>query len=134
MSGDLIEKSLAVGTGATANRGQRRSERVALHIPLKMSARLPDGRRICVEVKTQVVNAHGGLLDVGMEFAPGQKIMLNNNRNPKLVTATILRVERCKDGRCFAAFEFEFPTPDFWPVSFPPNDLGFDEKAVKGDK
>ena len=48
--------------------------------------------------------------------------MLNNCRSPELVTATILRVERSEDGRCFAAFEFEFSTPTFWPVSFPPDD------------
>jgi hypothetical protein len=134
MSGDFIEKNLAVGNGATANRRQRRSERVALHIPLKMSARLPDGRRICLAVKTQVVNAHGGLLEAGMEFEPGQKIMLNNNRSPQLITATILRVEPCKDGRCFATFEFEFPTTDFWPPSSPFNDLEFDEESVKDEK
>jgi hypothetical protein len=125
MSGDILEKGLAVKNDAIVERGRRRSERVALHIPLKMSARLPDGRRICIEVKTQVVNAHGGLLDVGMDLEPGQRIMLNNCCSPELVTAIILRVERCEDGRCFAAFEFEFPTPAFWPISIPPDDLSW---------
>jgi hypothetical protein len=123
--GDILEKSLSVRNDATVERGRRRSERVALRIPLKMTARLAGGRRICVEVKTQVVNAHGGLLDIGMELAPGQRVMLNNNRGPDLVTATILRVERREEGRFFAAFEFEFPVHDFWPVVFPPDDLSW---------
>ena len=84
MPGDILEKSLSVKNDATVERGRRRSERVALRIPLKMTARLAGGRRICVEVKTQVVNAHGGLLDIGMELDPGQRIMLNNNRGPEL--------------------------------------------------
>jgi hypothetical protein len=125
MPGDILEKSLSVRNDATVERGRRRSERVALRIPLKMTARLAGGRRICVEVKTQVVNAHGGLLDIGMELDPGQRIMLNNNRGPELVTATILRVERHEEGRFFAAFEFEFPVHDFWPVAFPPDDLSW---------
>jgi hypothetical protein len=125
MASDITEKSLAVKNDATVERGRRRSERVALRIPLKLSARLADGRRICVEVKTQVVNAHGGLLDIGMELEPGQRIMLNNNRSPEVVTATVLRVEKYEEGRCLAAFEFEFPVSGFWPVAFPPDDLSW---------
>jgi hypothetical protein len=74
-------------------REARRSERVMLKVPLQLSARLPTGQRIRIGVMTLVVNAHGGLLDVGMEIEPGQRIMLNNHRNPELVTATVLRVE-----------------------------------------
>ena len=53
-------------------RDQRRSERVMLTIPLKLSARLPDGQRISIDVKTQIVNAHGGLLTMGIGLEPGQ--------------------------------------------------------------
>jgi hypothetical protein len=125
MPGDILEKSLSVSNDATVAHGRRRSERVALRITLTLTARLAGGRRICVEVKSQVVNAHGGLLEVGMELAPGQRVMLNNNRGSELVTATILRVERYEEGRFFAAFEFEFPVNDFWPVTFPPDDLSW---------
>jgi len=117
----ILEKSLAVTNNATVERGRRRSERVALEIPIKLTARMPNGRRVCIEVKTQVVNAHGGLIDMGMEMEPGQRIMLNNNRSPELVTATILRIEKSELGRFSAAFEFEFPVVQFWPVTFPAN-------------
>jgi hypothetical protein len=117
---DIVEKSLAVTTDTTLERGRRRSERVALKVPLKLTARMPDGHRICIEVQTQVVNAHGGLLDMGIELEPGQRIMLNNNRSAELVTASILRIEKTELGRFFAAFEFEYPVVEFWPVSFPP--------------
>jgi hypothetical protein len=125
MPEDILTKSLSVKNDATVERGHRRSERVALQIPLKMSARLPEGRRICIEVKTQVVNEHGGLLDLGMHLEPGQRVMLNNCRDPELVTATILRIEKLEEGRYFAAFEFEFPVHDFWPLYFPPDDLSW---------
>ena len=115
-----IEKNLATTSDTLVARGRRRSERVALCVPLKLSARLENGNTICIEVKTQVVNAHGGLLDAGMRLEPGQRIMLNNHRSPELVTATVLRVEDSEQGRWLAAFEFEFPVHDFWPVIFPP--------------
>jgi len=115
-----IEKNLATTSDTLVARGRRRSGRVALCVPLKLSARLENGNTICIEVKTQVVNAHGGLLDAGMRLEPGQRIMLNNHRSPELVTATVLRVEDSEQGRWLAAFEFEFPVHDFWPVIFPP--------------
>jgi hypothetical protein len=108
-------------TADLPGREARRSERVMLKVPLQLSARLPTGQRIRIEVMTLVVNAHGGLLDVGMEIEPGQKVMLNNRRSPELVTATVLRVENTELGRYFVAFEFEFPVHDFWPVDFPPD-------------
>lgn len=126
MPRDILEQSLAVTNNATVERGRRRSERVALQIPIKLSARMPDGQRICIEVKTKVVNAHGGLLEMGIEMQAGQRIMLNNNRSPELVTATVLRIEKSEEGRYSAAFEFEFPVAHFWPVTFPPdNDLSW---------
>jgi hypothetical protein len=94
---------------------------VALKLPLKLTARMPDGHRICIEVQTQVADARGGLLDMGIELEPGQRIMLNNNRSSELVSATILRNEKSEPGRFLAAFEFEYPVVQFWPISFPPN-------------
>lgn len=118
---DIVETSLAVTADTTLEKGRRRSERVALKVSLKLTARLPDSNRICIEVQTQVVNAHGGLLDMGIALEPGQRIMLNNNRSPEQVTATILRIEKSEPGRFLAAFEFEYPVTEFWPVYFPPD-------------
>jgi hypothetical protein len=69
-----------------------------------------------------VVNAHGGLLDVGMEMVKGQQIRLSNSKTDIVTTGKVLRVEESKDGRFSVAFEFESPAPHFWPVSFPPRD------------
>ena len=108
-------------THAVPARGPRRGERVILQIPLQLSARLPDGHKIRIEVKALVVNAHGGLLDVGMELEPGQRIMLSHARWSEPVTATVLRVEESDDARYSVAFGLEFPVTSFWPVTFPPD-------------
>jgi hypothetical protein len=107
----------------TEARSRRRSERVVLRIPLQLSAALPDGKRINVEAHTLVVNAHGGLLDIGIELVRGQEIRLRNMKTELFISGRVLRVEQPEEGGHFSvAFEFESPCPQFWPVSFPPTD------------
>ena len=116
-------KSGFSGTSSTSEeRSRRRSERVVLCVPILLSARILHGRRISIDAKSLVVNAHGGLLDVGLELMKGQHIILNNPITERVATGKILRVERSEEGRFFVAFEFEFPTPNFWPIVFPPAD------------
>jgi len=107
---------------ATTEKSRRRSGRVLLRVPLQLSAKLPDGKRISIEAHTLVVNAHGGLLDVGMEMPRGQQVILSNSRTDKVASGKVLRVEGSETGRFSVAFEFEFPAPSFWPVNFPPPD------------
>jgi hypothetical protein len=118
-----ISKSRPDSTGsATTEKSRRRSERVVLRIPLQLSAQMPDGKRICIEVYTLVVNAHGGLLDMGIEMVAGQKVLLSNSKTENANTGKVLRVEKSEEGPYSVAFEFEFPSPNFWPISFPPSD------------
>jgi len=83
---------------------------------------MPDGKRISIQAHTLVVNAHGGLLDVGMEMIRGQQVILSNSRTERVASGKVLRVEGSEAGRFSLAFEFEFPAPSFWPVNFPPLD------------
>ncbi len=107
---------------STTEKIRRRSERVVLRIPLQLSAKMPDGKRISIQAHTLVVNAHGGLLDVGMEMIRGQQVILSNSRTERVASGKVLRVEGSEAGRFSLAFEFEFPAPSFWPVNFPPLD------------
>lgn len=118
------------GSGTIEERNRRRSERVVLRVPLQLSARMPDGKRISIEVYSLVVNAHGGLLEMGMEMLSGQQLILTNPRNEKVASGKIVRVEASKEGRFSVAFAFEFPAPSFWPVSFPPADWSLVAAAV----
>lgn len=109
-------------TNAVDERNRRRSERVVLRVPVHLSALMPGGKRISIEAHSLVVNAHGGLLDTGIEMAKGQQICLSNSRTDIVATGTVLRVEGSGEGRFSVVFEFECPAPHFWPVSFPPRD------------
>jgi hypothetical protein len=130
MAGDVTKSGLSKTGSATDERGRRRSERVVLRVTLQLAAKMPDGKRINIEAHSLVVNAHGGLLEVGMELFRGQHIILNNARTEKAATGTVLRVEGLKEGRFSIAFEFEYPAPSFWPVVFPPADWASSAEAV----
>jgi sorbitol-specific phosphotransferase system component IIA len=122
MPEDVAKSSSDRTTNTLEERNRRRSERVVLRVPVGLSARMPEGKRINIEAHTLVVNAHGGLLDVGMELVRGQKIRLSNVRTEIVVSGRVVRVEASELGRFSIAFEFESPAPHFWPVSFPPAD------------
>jgi hypothetical protein len=122
MSGEISKSSPDSAAGTMEGRNRRRSERVVLRIPLQLSAKMPGGKRVCIEAHTLVVNAHGGLLDVGLELLAKQQVLLSNTRTEKVATAKVVRVKGSEDGRFSVGFEFEFPAPSFWPVSFPPPD------------
>jgi len=130
MAENITKSETNKATSATEERNQRRSERVVLRVPLQLSAKMPDGRRISIEVHSLVVNAHGGLLDVGMEMLSGQQVILSNPRSEKVASGKIVRVEASEEGRFSVAFAFEFPAPSFWPVSFPPADWSRVAEAV----
>ena len=117
-------------TNLMDERNRRRIERVVLRVPVHLSAVMPGGKRISIDAHTLVVNDHGGLLDVGMEMVKGQQIRLNNSKTEIVTTGKVLRVEGSKDGRFSVAFEFEYPEPHFWPVSFPPRDWSLVESEV----
>src|SRR5712692_7648013 len=122
MREDISKSSPDRTTNKMEERNQRRSERVVLRVPLRLSAKMPDGQRICIEAQTLVVNAHGGLLDVGVEMRAGQRVLLSKFKTGEVMTGRVLRAEGSEDGRFSVAFEFEFPSSSFWPVSFPPTD------------
>jgi len=101
---------------------RRRSERVLLQIRLLLEIRLEDGKLASMDVFTLVVNAHGGLLEAGVKLARGQKIWLINTGTGAKVPCHVVGTRKSQDGAFAVAFEFENPSPDFWPISFPPND------------
>jgi hypothetical protein len=101
---------------------QRRSERVLLQIRVLVETETEDGDLVRLEAFTLVVNAHGGLLEMGLKVPRGHRMFLSN---PTLGVPEACRVigSRSSQGGVFAvAFEFDNPAPQFWPIAFPPID------------
>jgi hypothetical protein len=101
---------------------RRRSERVILRISVVVVAEDEERKQLQERAETQVVNAHGGLLQMRSHLHVGQSFLLNNPRNSMEMSCRVVRVE--EQGLEFynIAFEFDRPAPNFWPVVFPPAD------------
>lgn len=130
MPEDITKSSPNRAANTVEERNRRRSERVVLCVPLQLSAKMPDGKRISIEAHSLVVNAHGGLLDLGIAMLRGQHVILSNSGTEKVATGKVVRVEGSEEGRFSVAFEFDCPAPHFWPVDFPPANWSAIEAAV----
>ena len=95
-----------------------------LQIPVVVQAKTRDGKDVRENTQTVVVNAHGGLLKLKMEVKTGQPILLINERAKVQQGCHVVRVETSEAGNSAVAFEFDEPTPQFWPIVFPPADWG----------
>lgn len=113
------------------NQNRRRSQRVMLQIAVLLRAEMAEGKTAQVQGFTQVVNAHGGLLESSLKLECDQKIMIINPQSGKTVGCRVVRVaERPSEGSYTTAFEFDERNPKFWPVSFPPEDWGVTEEVA----
>jgi PilZ domain len=103
---------------------RRRSERVVLQMSVRVLAADEERRQIQEDAKTQVVNAHGGLLQMKAHLHVGQSFLLSNPRNRMEMSCRVVRTEEQGMEYYNVAFEFDRPAPKFWPIVFPPPDWG----------
>ena len=97
---------------------------MVLRMSVQVVAEDEERKQIQEKAETQVVNAHGGLLRMRQHLHVGQSFLLNNPQNSSEMSCRVVRTE--DDGLEFyrVAFEFDRPTPNFWPIVFPPADWG----------
>lgn len=101
---------------------RRRSERVMLRMTVMVLAEDEDRRQVQEQGYTQVVNAHGGLLQLKNHLHVGQSFLLTNPKTSKEMSCRVVRVEESGMEFYNIAFEFDRPAPNFWPIVFPPAD------------
>lgn len=101
---------------------RRRSERVMLQVPVTVIAETPDRVPMQEDTHTLVVNAHGGLMKLKMDLLAGQPLILVNPQTGMEQSCRVVRIDEPSADYFAVAFEFDRPSPNFWPVSFPPSD------------
>ncbi|MHB8503124.1 MAG: PilZ domain-containing protein [Candidatus Acidiferrales bacterium] len=101
---------------------RRRSERVVLQIPVTVLAETPDRVHVEEQTHTLVVNAHGGLMKLAAELLVGQPIILVNPQSGLEQSCRVVRIDQPSPDYFAVAFEFDRPSPKFWPITFPPAD------------
>jgi hypothetical protein len=93
-----------------------------LQIPLTVVTHSLEHKPVKEETTTLVVNAHGGLMKLRTEVSVGEPLVLLNQVTGKQEAARVVRLERPPGDYFAVAFEFNQPSPKFWPVVFPPTD------------
>lgn len=104
---------------------RRRSERVLLQIRVIVETTVDEGQWVRLDAFTLVVNAHGGLLELPLKMAKGQKMVLMNPAVGAQEPCRVVDTRRTEDAHFAVGFEFDNPSPQFWPISFPPADWSF---------
>ena len=103
-----------------ANR--RRSQRVLMTIPVRVSGQYGAGSTFEEETHTRAISAHGGLILVSTQVYRGQRLTLWNVQTKAALECVVAHIDRDQGGHPQVGVEFTLPNPIFWHVAFPPKD------------
>lgn len=101
---------------------ERRSERIALNVPVVVYRVRGDGPQFSETTQTLVVSAHGALVSLTQLVVPRQKIHVQNQKSGEQLECRVVSVERAVTGPPRVAVEFTKASPGFWKLAFPPAD------------
>jgi hypothetical protein len=103
-----------------ANR--RRSQRVLMTIPIRVSGQASDGLPFEEETHTRAISAHGALIRVSTQVHRGQRLTLSNVQTKGALECVVAHIDRHQKDHPQVGVEFTLPNPMFWHVAFPPKD------------
>ncbi len=103
-----------------ANR--RRSQRVLMTIPVRVSGQAGVGLPFEEETHTRAISAHGALIRVSTQVHRGQRLTLSNVQTKGALECVVAHVDRHQKDHPQVGVEFTLPNPMFWHVAFPPKD------------
>jgi hypothetical protein len=105
-----------------ANR--RRSQRVLMHIPVRISGQAAAGASSLFEEETHTlaISAHGALLIATSPVYRGQRFTLSNVQTKASLECVVVHIDRSSGSEIKVGVEFLLPNSRFWGVAFPPKD------------
>jgi c-di-GMP-binding flagellar brake protein YcgR len=103
-----------------ANR--RRSQRVLMTIPVRVSGQNVLGSPFEEETHTRAISAHGALILVSTQVYRGQRLNLSNVQTKAALECVVAHIDRHQSDHPHVGVEFMLPNPMFWHVAFPPKD------------
>ena len=102
---------------------RRRSQRVIL--TMAVTVRTEEGRRndpFEETTQTLLVNAHGALILLAQKVEKGQTLLIRNCATRAEHACQVAHLSAGTTGKTQVGIEFTTPSPDFWRISFPPED------------
>ncbi len=103
-----------------ANR--RRSQRVLMTIPVRISGQNVLGSPFEEETQTRAISAHGALILISAQVYRGQRLTLSNVQTKAALECVVAHIDKRRGEHSQAGVEFTLPNPMFWHVAFPPKD------------
>ena len=101
---------------------RRRSQRVLMKIPVRVSGQTGPGSLFEEETHTLAISAHGGLISVSTPVNRGQRLTLSNVQTKAALECVVAHIDKLLGQQLQVGVEFMLPNPTFWPVAFPPKD------------
>ncbi|HEY4838258.1 MAG TPA: hypothetical protein VIH72_06615 [Candidatus Acidoferrales bacterium] len=108
----------------TARKGinQRRSQRLLLRVQIVAERRAGQADTKSEATETLAVNAHGALILLSPPVEDIEQILIKNPRTSEEQMCRVVHQGLTEGGRLHVGVEFLTPSPNFWRVSFPPED------------
>jgi hypothetical protein len=98
---------------------RRRTQRVALTVPLVINGQAEDSEKFSIRAKTNAVSQHGAQIETEHPLIVGQVLLLINENSARKVEARVVSIQRKRDGKSYIGVEFLSTDINFWNMTFP---------------
>ena len=99
----------------------RRTQRVIIRVPITLVGS-ENGKPVRITAHTVAVNVHGAMVVCSRSLNPEMKLELVNGRTEQKISSRVTLAPRESAEGFLIAVEFTAPSPNFWQISFPPED------------
>jgi hypothetical protein len=101
---------------------KRRTQRLALSVPVVAYRSQKLGLAFSEGTRTLVVSAHGALISLTAKVAVDQTLLLKNALSGEEQECRVAFTQNKPMGLTEVGIEFRHPAPGFWHIAFPPID------------
>jgi hypothetical protein len=101
---------------------RRRSQRVLMQVSVQVSGNDAQGKYFREETDTLAINAHGALVLLHARITSGSVLRLQHNRTKEEQECHVVFLGPVRGEKAEIGLEFSAPRPQFWRVTFPPED------------
>lgn len=98
---------------------RRRTVRVMLSVPLRVTGRTEIGERFSIRAMSHTVSRHGASIELELEVVLGEVLQLENEVTREKVEGKVVSIRRTREGKKFVAVEFTLVDANFWHMAFP---------------
>jgi len=98
---------------------RRRTVRVLLSVPLRVSGHTEIGERFSVKTLSHSVSLHGTSIELELEVVLGEILNIENEVTGEIVEGKVVSIRRTRDGKKYVAMEFSSSKANFWHMAFP---------------